>query len=639
MLRVMRKKAQSWMIKALFGIIIIVFVFFYGYGRRSGRRTIIAEVNGTKITDSLFISEYRKAYQNVARLYQSIYGDQFDEAMIDRLALRQRVLEGLIDETLVAQEAEKLSLRLSPQELQTAVHSNPAFQVGGQFSQERFTAFLRANQMNVEEFEEMEKRNRLITKLTDLIGLGGVEVSDQEILDAYTLENEKINLEFARFNPTDYEKSISVDDQELNAYFAENSGLFEIPPKVQVQYLVFAIDDFLKTVEVSPEEVQEEYEYNREDYRIPKRVNVSHILIKGNGDNGEKGVEEARKKAEEILDQAKAGEDFASLAKKYSEDESSAQKGGSIGWVREGEVVSEYVDVAFSLDKGEISQLVETDEGFHIVKVTDVEEERIETLSEVEGKIREQITRTKSRELAEEACHTAFFAVFESKSLDDYAAKKGKTVKTTGLFSRDERLKEVGGNMEFNNHAFSQEEGEILSPLEIGDKYYLMKVLKKENSRIPELEEVKEEVRREYLEEKNREKAESAAEEMLQELKAGKSLAESASARGLKVEETGFFERGGNYVPKLGPAAALGKEIFSVSGANPLVERVASYGNFFFVMKLKAEEKIDLEKFESEKAQYRKRLYADKTNQILRRWLKSLREKSEIKIREENLRI
>ena len=184
MLRLMRKKAQSWMIKVLFSIIIIVFVFFYGYGRKSARRSVIAEVNGTKITDGLFRSEYQKAYQNLVRLYQSIYRDQFDEGMIDRIGLRERVLNELIDETLLVQEAERLSIRVSPQELQAAVHSNPAFQVDGKFNEQRFMAVLEINQMSVDEFQEAEERNRLIAKVTDLISLGGVELSDQEIFDA-----------------------------------------------------------------------------------------------------------------------------------------------------------------------------------------------------------------------------------------------------------------------------------------------------------------------------------------------------------------------------------------------------------------------------------------------------------------------
>jgi peptidyl-prolyl cis-trans isomerase D len=640
----MRKKAQSWMIKALFAIIIIVFVFFYGFGRREGRRSIIAEVNGTNITDTLFLSEYQKAYQNLVRLYQSMYRDQFDESMIDRQALTQRVLNDLIEETLITQEAEKLSLRVSPQELQAAVHSTPAFQVDGKFNQQRFLAILQMNGMSVEEFQEMEARKQLITKLTDLISLGAIEISNQEILNAYTMENEKINVQFVRFNSTAYEPSITVEDSDLESYFSKNSARFEIPPKIQLRYLVFPFDDFLKTVDISPQEVEEEYAYNRDRYQVPKKVKISHILIESEAieseaENGEKSLEEARKKAEQILEEAKKGEDFAALARTHSMDLASAKEGGSLGWLTQGQKVPEFAEVAFFLEKGEIAPLQEGDDGFHIVKVDDVQEERVKSLEEVEAQIRDELARAKSRQMAEEEAQEAFFAVYDTKDLEGYAAEKGRALKTTELFSRSQRLEEVDGNLAFNDHAFSLSQGEVSSPLEIGKNYYLLKVIKRENPRIPQFGEVKEKVRQEALREKAVEKARSAAEALLEEIKTGKPMAESAAMRGLKVEETGLFERGSNFIPGVGPAQVLGPAIFSLSQNNSLLDEVVSYGQVFFVMELKGEEPTDPEKFEKEKDQYAKRLYDEKRGRILRHWLDSLRKRSEIKIKEENLRL
>jgi len=637
MLRLMRKKAQSWMIKVLFAMIIIVFIFFYGYGRKSGQQRVIAEINGTKIADSLFRSEYQKAYQDLARLYQSIYKDRFDESMIDRLTLKERVLNDLIDQTLLAQEAERLSLRVTPEELRAALHSTPAFQVDGKFSQQRFLAILQMNQMSVDEFQAMGERERLITKLTDLISLGAVQLSDQEVLDAYRLENEKINLQFVRFDPTAYEGSVSADGSELEVYFSEKSAIFEVPPRVEVQYIVFVVDDYLETVEISPEEIREEYEYDRDQYRIPKRVKVSHILIKTDGEGGEKTEEEARKMAEQILEEATRGVDFAALAREYSEDPDSAKKGGSIGWVREGRMAPEFAEVAFSLHKDEIGPLTESDDGFHIVKADDVQEARVKGLEEVEEKIRAELARAKGRQLAEDEAQEAFFGAYDTKDMESCAAEKGRTLTTTGLFSRNERVEQFGGNLAFNEQAFSLQQGEVSPPLRIGDKIYLMKVIRRENSQIPPFEEVKEKVRTKVRQEKAMEKAKSLAEALLEEIKTGKSLADSAAPRALKVEETGLFERGSPFIPKVGSAQDLGREIFLLSQDNTLLDKVVSSGRAFFVMALEEEQKIDMEKFESEKEQYEKRLNADKRGRILRYWLDSLRRESDIKIVEQNL--
>jgi peptidyl-prolyl cis-trans isomerase D len=637
MLELMRKKAQSWMIKVLFAVIIIVFIFFYGYGTKSGRDNVIAHVNGTKIMQSRLRLEYQKAYQNLARLYQSIYGDQFDPGLINDVELRGRVLNDLIDETLMMQEAERLSLQVSPQEMQVAVHSNPAFQVDGKFDGQRFRAILQVNQISVDEFQEIERRNRMITKLRDLISLGAVELSDQEVLDAYSIENEKVNLEFVRLNPTDHEDSVSAEDAELETYFSKNSALFETPPRVQVQYIVFAPEDFLEEVEIPSEEIREEYDYNLETFRIPKRVKVSHILVTPGEDNGDKAIEEAKREAEQILEKAKGGEDFVALAKAHSKDPGSAKDGGSIGWVIEGGNTPEFAKVAFSLENGEIAPLVESENGFHIVKVDDVQEEKIKSLEEVEGQIRAALAEARSRELAEAAAQEAFFAVYEDKNLERYAAEHEMALVTTGLFSRAEKIKEVGETPEFNDHAFSLEEGEVSPPVRIGGKEYLINLVKRESSRVPALEEVKEKVREAVVREKAVERARVSAEEILEEIKAGKPMSESAEARGLKVEETGLFERGGSFVPRVGPTQELGEEIYSVSQGDPLLERVVSYGKVFFVMALKEEQKVDVEKFESEKEEYKKTLNTRKRAGILQKWLASFREESEIKINEQNL--
>ncbi len=164
-----------------------------------------------------------------------------------------------------------------------------------------------------------------------------------------------------------------------------------------------------------------------------------------------------------------------------------------------------------------------------------------------------------------------------------------------------------------------------------------MKVIKHERPRIPALGEVKEKVGKEVLMEKARDKAKSTAEELLAGVTAEISLSQAASARGLKLEETGLFARGNPYVPKVGPIQLFDKDVFSLSLENPLLNEVVSAGSVFFVLELKEEQKIDMEAFESQKEALRKRLYAEKKGQLIRQWLDSLKKNSEIKILEESL--
>lgn len=280
---------------------------------------------------------------------------------------------------------------------------------------------------------------------------------------------------------------------------------------------------------------------------------------------------------------------------------------------------------------------MESEEGFHIVKVDDLEEERIKGLEEVKSDIQKELATEKARILAEKAAEEAFFRVYETRDLRGYATDQGMDVKTTELFGRTERIDEVSGNPQFNDHAFSLQEDEVSMPLGIGDDIYILKVVRREPPRVPAFEEVRDRVRKEVLQAKALEKAEALAGEMIEGVKQGTPLAELASSKKLAMEETGYFERSRNFIPKIGPAQVVGDSIFSLSPEHPLLEDVVSYGGMFFAIALKDEQKADMSQFESEKDDYARRLYASKRGQILQRWLENLRQGAKIKIREQDI--
>jgi peptidyl-prolyl cis-trans isomerase D len=289
------------------------------------------------------------------------------------------------------------------------------------------------------------------------------------------------------------------------------------------------------------------------------------------------------------------------------------------------------------LKKGEVGPLIESEEGFHIVKVDDLQEERLKGLEEVKSDIHKELATEKGRILAEKAAEEAFFTAYETRDLRGYAADKGMDVKTTQLFGRTERIDEFRGNLQFNDHAFSLQEDEVSTPLRIGEDIYLLKVVRREPPRIPPFEEVRESVKKEVLQERALEKAKTLAGEMIEAAKQGMPLAELAGSKKLTLEETGYFERSRNFVPKIGPAQVVGDSLFSLSPEHPLLGDVVSYGGIFFVIELKDEQKADMNQFESEKEEYARQLYASKRGHALQRWLENLRKGAKIKIREQDI--
>ena len=241
-------------------------------------------------------------------------------------------------------------------------------------------------------------------------------------------------------------KQIKPKEAELKAFYERNKATYNnsIPEKRKVQYVVLDTAKIEAGVSVSHEDLQAYYDQHRDDYRVPEQVNVSHILIKTplpgpDGKVDPKGVEEARKKAEDVLKQLKAGGNFAELAKKYSEDPGSGKNGGSLGWIGKGRTVPEFEQTAFSLAKGATSGLVQSSYGFHIIRLDDKQAAHVKPLDEVKDQIEGSIKQQKAAQAAANQVN-ALLAQARSAGLDKAAAAKGLNVISTDFVSRTDTL-------------------------------------------------------------------------------------------------------------------------------------------------------------------------------------------------------
>ena len=495
MLRILREHATSWMLKGILILVAVTFISWGGYSYfREKKVTYVAKVNGVTIE----WREYNDAFQNAIKQYQQALGPSFSDKMVEELGLKNKILDDLIAKILILQEAKRLGLSVPDEELRETIESVPAFQVNGQFDKRSYERFLRVSRMTPEEFEQSQRESLLISKAVSLIKMNEGKVSEEEVLDTYLFENERIDLTFLKIVPDSFKGQVHANEIEIKDYYQKHQEEFRIPTFVQIQYLLFRPSDFEGKIQVSQDEIKQYYDLRKVTFKIPKQVKVRDILIKVGAEDPSNKIEEKKKKAEEILEKAKKTKDFGSLAKQYSEAEN-ASKGGDLGWIQKGMLGEQIESILFSMKAGELSGVLAARDGFHILKIDEVKEEKQKSFEEVKGQILQTLKEEKAKAEASRKADDAFYSLFRSRDLEGYAREKDNPIKTTGLFKEGDEILDIGRNPLFNSSAFSLKLGEISPVVSIPPNFYILKLVNKKDSRVPPLDEVKEEVRRKVI--------------------------------------------------------------------------------------------------------------------------------------------
>ncbi|RLB41009.1 MAG: hypothetical protein DRH12_09230 [Deltaproteobacteria bacterium] len=624
-LSLMRRHAKSYLIKFLIGMIAIVFIFYFGYSFRARNVVKIAVVNGEVIS----AREYEKAYRDLVEGLRRQYGDMWTDSLVKKLRLRQRALEGLIERKLISHEAKRFGLSVTKEEIQKAIMEYPAFQINGRFNLGRYQSLLRQNRMKPEDFEQSMAMELLQKKIRGLLW-SFIPVTEQEIKDRYKFSNEKVKIGYVKFSPSRFKKGIQVNEQELKAYFEKHKEEFRVPEKIRVRYIVINPDEFKDKVKITDEEIREYYEDNLASFRVKRQIKARHILFRLPPDATKEQEKKVRKKAEEVLKEARAGKDFAELAKKYSEGPTKS-KGGDLGYFSKGMMVKPFEDAAFKLKKGEISDLVRTRFGYHIIKVEDMRDARTKPLNEVKGQIRDLLVRTKCKDLAYDKGLSLIDQMPYEVDLSKYAKEHSLTVNSTDFFSKTEPIPGLGGDPKLREALFALEKEETTDLIELNGKYYIFQVAERKPSYLPKLEDVKDKVKSRFIEDKAAQAAKEAAERFLKEVRSGKAWDKLAKKQGVKTEHTDYFTRTG-VVPKIGYAPGLQEMVFSLSERNPYPKKVFQNRSGSFVVRWEGKKDIDEKEYEKEKEKYRAALLYAKQNRLFEQWLQALKAKAQIEV-------
>ena len=556
--------------------------------------------------------------------------------MIRKLDLKQKVLNDLIERRLILNIAKELGIRVTDEALRDYIANNPLFQDKGVFDRTLYMRVLRSNRITPAEYEEAQRMDLLIERVKNLLQ-DSVKVSEREIDDVYSLRHQKIALRFVRISPSLFIDRVNFSDKKIKEYYAKNKKLFRIPEMVKIQYLLFDPERFVKDVPVSREEVEDYYRVNRERFREPERVRIRQILIKVKPDAPPERVKEARRRMERILERLKNGESFEKLAKKYSEDPVSAKKGGDLGYFKRGELIRTLENEAFRLKKGEISRIIRTDYGFHIIKVEDIKKEKIKSLKEVYPDLVKRLKREKVRDYTEEIARGCFNRIYKSRDLGLCADGKRIRVKESDYFGYNSGIKDIGDKEKVTKVAFSLKKGEISGVIETREGFLIIKLLDRKRSKIPPLKEIKERVIKAYKNKEALKIAEKEAKRMLKLLKEGRtSLQEIARRNGLTVEETGLFSMGDGFIPNIGFSKEMEEEVFLLSEKEKYPSSPFKIGNNFYIVELvKRVEGGD--KINPEREKIKDNLLFLRKEEIFRRWIERVKSRAKIKIKPEVL--
>lgn len=431
MLMNIRDRLSGWIAYAIVGLISIPFVL-WGIGEyfRGGSDAPVATVNGQDITPRTFEQAYNQERQRLAQAF----GGAVPPDMLEGLGLKRQVLDGLILREVLRQWAHQQGLRVSDAELAAVLRGVPAFQENGVFSQARYEQLLSLQGQSPLSFEHEVRQDLVLDQLQRGIALSALDVAAN--LEAFLrLRGQTRKVEVYTLPAAPRRAAIQPDEAQLQAYFKAHMQDFRRPERVRLEYIVLSMDELAARMKPSEEDIRQAYEdyLAREAQR--ERREARHILITPPADGD---MEVARKQAETLRERLIAGEDFAALAKRYSQDPGSAEQGGELGLVERGMMVEPFEKALFALKEGEISAPVQTDFGWHLIKLERIEKAKPKPLAEVH----EAMQRDAAQRMAEERFHDladrlATLAYEHPDSLAPAAEALGLKIETSDWVSRD----------------------------------------------------------------------------------------------------------------------------------------------------------------------------------------------------------
>jgi len=517
----------------------------------------IAEVEGRSMTAGDFQQRYLLQIQQ----YRTQFGAGINDQLLRQLGVDQQVLGQMIDEQVALIEAERKGIHVSDDELAQQIFAIPAFQENGRFiGEQRYEQLLQSQNppLTKSQFEDSLRRNLALDKLRSAL-TGWISVSNADVESEYRRRNEKVKLQIVALVADKFRSQVTVADAEIAPYFEAHKTDYRVGEQRKVKYLLLDREQARQRVAVPQTDIQRYYNDNIQQYQTPERVRASHILL----NTGGKDEAAVRKQAEDLLAKIKGGADFAELAKKYSEDPGSKEKGGDLDYFPRGQMVPEFEKTAFELKPGQVSELVKTQYGFHIIKVVDKQAGATQTLDQVRTQIQQTLAaQIADRQITDRARDLAA-RIKTPADMDKAAAELMLKVEESGFFQKTDPVPGLGNAPQVSDAAFMLQENAVSEPLPSTRGPVFVTVTARKDAYTPMLDEVKDRVREDLIRSRATELSRQRASAIAAQLKSAKDFAAAAKALGFESKDSDLVARD-SALPEVGVSREVDRVAFAL---------------------------------------------------------------------------
>ncbi len=636
MLTEIKDRATGWI---AWIIVIIISIPFALWGVNEyfagGASLDVAMVNGQEIEQQA----YRHALEERRSMARRMLGSQFDPDSANSLEFRTAVLEDLILRQLLHENTQGAGFRVSDAQLAQFIRTTPQFQRDGSFDSAAYQQAVQALGYTRSGFENYLRQQHILQQVRNGLEQSSFLTSSDE-QNLLKIASEKRIFDYTTITPEQFIADTVVSAQETEEYYAANPQLYESPEMVKINYVRLAVSDLAKSVEVSEEDIQRYYQENQELYRKPEQRTASHILLTVQENADDTTAQGVLQQANSLTERARAGEDFAELAKEYSQDPGSAESGGDLGVIEAGVMVKPFEDALFALEEGEVSDPVKTRYGYHVIKLTGLIPGQTKSLEEARQEIEQEEERRQAEALFVERAETFRNIVFEQpESLDPVVEELGLVVQTSDWFSRDTGTG-IAENKKIRDAAFSDDvfiENLNSEAIEIDiDTLVAIRKADAQAAKLKPLAEVQAQIEQKLKRDKAKGNVLRRGEQLLTELKNGSDWRTLLQENALEPK-TATQSR---LQPDPEHSLLLTAEVFRA----PIPEQDAEYGGvtlpdgsyaLFRLTEVKAEEPSAID--EDTKEQVRAALSRRRGSEYFLSFQRGLRESADVEIFTENL--
>ena len=622
------RRHKAWL-KWSLGLVVVAFVALVPgvgmspMGSDGLPADVLARVGDYEVT----LQQFRQVYLRQLQAYRLQTGGDISEEVLRSLGVDRQILQQLIDEYAALAEADRLGLRVSDAEVRERILTLPAFQVDGRFvgeQQYRMVLQRQSPPISTAQFEEDVRRSILIERLQAAV-TGWVSVSETEIADEHRRRNERVRVDVVAFRANDYRDEVEATDADIELLYNEDAALYQVPEKRRLRFLLVDEAAIFDSITPSEDELRGYYDTNLSQYQTPGQVRASHILLR----IGESDEAEVAARAAALAARARGGEDFATLAREFSEDEGTAVNGGDLGTFGRGRMVAEFEAAAFAMAPGEVSDPVKSAFGYHVILVTEAEEEVTEPFEDVRESIANILKQERASSRARSLAQAIAAEVTAPDDLDRAAAARGYEVQESGFAAPGEPILGLGLAREVSDRAFRMEPGEVAGPIPSPSGPAFVTVVATQDPYVPPLDEVRDDVREDVIRKKALTMAQERAAEAARTLREADDFVAAAQEADYAVGSSDLVGRGAA-LPEVGVSAAVEAVAFAMDpGA---VSEPIEAGSAVAVVRLVDREDASAEDLEAQRDGLRNQLVATRQGQFFSAYMTRVKERLAIDV-------